>query len=142
MHPCLKGNLQETCARTFSFLVLLLVPTHFAGFARAVRCTHIYIHTLTCTLHAYKPTVHPAASRRLFFDVQVITLLLGEYTSFAHANLYYPTTRLRSYFSTIFAVHLHVYTRMLGCKRSFTTCLQLVSFKENHNTKLGALSIN
>ena len=35
-----------------------------------------------------------------------MTLLLAEYTLSAHANLCYPTTRLHSYFSTIFAAHL------------------------------------
>ena len=76
-----------------------------------------------CTLHVYKPTVRPVASSSLLFDLQVVTLLLAEYILFARANLYYPTTRLRSYFSTIFAAHLHVYTRTLGCKRSLKCIL-------------------
>ena len=58
-----------------------------------------------CTLHVYKSTKQPVASR-LFLDIQVVTLLLGEYTLFAQGNLYYPTTRLHSYyFSTIFVAH-------------------------------------
>ena len=73
-----------------------------------------------CTLHVYKPTLQPVASRRLFFDVQVVTLLLGEHTLFACANIYYPTTRLCSYFSAIFVAHLGVYARMMGCEKSFT----------------------
>ena len=48
-----------------------------------------------------------------------MTLWRAEYTLFARANPYYPTTGLRSYFSTIFAAHLRVYTRTTGCKRSF-----------------------
>ena len=53
------------------------------------------------TLHVYKPTVQLAvASHSLFFDIQVVTLLLVENTLFVRANLYYPTTRLPSYFST------------------------------------------
>ena len=59
----------------------------------------------------------PVASRNLFFDIQVVTLLLGEYTLFASANLCYPTTKLHSYFSTVFAAHLRVYTRTAGCNR-------------------------
>ena len=43
--------------------------------------------TLTCTLHAYKPTVWPVASCGLFLDNQEVTLLLGELTLFAPANL-------------------------------------------------------
>ena len=65
------------------------------------------------------PTVGPIASPSVFYDVQVLTLLLGECTLFAHADLYYPTTRLLSYFSTIFAAHLRVYTGMMGCKGSY-----------------------
>ena len=57
--------------------------------AHLVRYTHVY---LACK----KPSVQPVANRRLFFDLQVVTLLLGEYTLFARADLYYPTTRLRS----------------------------------------------
>ena len=72
---------------------------------------------LTCTLHVYKPTVWPVASRSLFLDIQVVTLLLGKYTLFACANLNYATT---SYFSTIFkAQHVYIYTAYTGCKRGF-----------------------
>ena len=37
-------------------------------------------HTLTCTLHVYKPTVQPVAGCSLFLDIQVVTLLLKEFT--------------------------------------------------------------
>ena len=39
-----------------------------------------------CTLHVYKTTVRPVASSSLFFDLQVVTLLLAECTLFARAN--------------------------------------------------------
>ena len=67
----------------------------------------------------YKPTALPGESCSLFLDIQEVTLLLGKYTLFSSANLYYPTTRLSSYFSTIFVAHLRVYTHTMGCKRSF-----------------------
>ena len=51
-----------------------------------------------------------------------MTVLLGKYTLFACANLYNPTTRLRSYFLAIFAAHLCVYTRTMGCKRNYGFC--------------------
>ena len=54
-----------------------------------------------------------------------MTLFLEEYTLFVCANLCYPTTRLRSYFSTLFAAHLRVYTRTTGCKRSFACILKI-----------------
>ena len=38
--------------------------------------------------------------------------LSGKYT----LNLYYPSTRLRSYFSTIFVTQLHMYTHMILSK--------------------------
>ena len=47
-----------------------------------------------CTLRGYKPTVRPVASRNLFFDLQEVTLLLGEYTLFA---LQISTTPLPGY---------------------------------------------
>ena len=56
-------------------------------------------------MRVYLPTMWPIASCQLFFDIQVLTLLLGEYTLFARTNLYYLTTRLRSYFSIIFVAH-------------------------------------
>ena len=62
-------------------------------------------HTLTCTLHVYKPTVQPVASRGLFLDIQALTLLLEQFTLLICVNLYYPTSRLHSYFSTIFVAH-------------------------------------
>ena len=80
-------------------------------------CTCRIIH---CMYLASILTLGPLASRSLFFDVQVLTLLLEKYSLFARANLCYPTTRRRSYFSTIFAAHLHVYTNTMGFKRSFT----------------------
>ena len=65
-----------------------------------LHCLHVLEDTLMCTLHVYKPTVQPVASRRLFFDLQVVTIWLVEFTLLARANLYYPTTRLRLYFFT------------------------------------------
>ena len=62
------------------------------------------------------------AARSMFFDVQVLTLLLEEFTLFASANLCYPTTSPCSYFSTIFAAHLRVYTRTMGCLRGLRLC--------------------
>ena len=53
---------------------------------------------------------------------------------FASANLCYPTTRLHSYFSTVFAAHLHVYTRTTGCKRGLTsrrTCTYVLVTEKN-----------
>ena len=125
MHPCLKGNLREGCAHAFSLLVLLVLPINLQGL-------HVLHDTLTCTLHVYKPTVQPVASSRLSFDVQVEALLLGEYSLFARANPYYPTTRLCSYFSTIFAAHLRVYTLRMGCKRSFSSFSYIPSFVYIH----------
>ena len=63
-----------------------------------------------------KPTVRPVASRTLFFNLQVVRLLLAEYTLFACGNLCYPTTRVRSYFSTIFAAHLRMYMLRPRCE--------------------------
>ena len=60
----------------------------------------------------------PVVSRSLFFDVQVMTPLMGKYTLFARADLCYSTTRLRSYFVTIFAAHLCVCACTMGWKRS------------------------
>ena len=95
-----------------------LAHVHFSR-----RCSKISPFTCrvcTCTLHVYKPTVWPVASSSLFFDFQVVTMLLAEYTLFAHANLCYPITRLCSYFSTIFTAHLRVYTYTMGCKRGLS----------------------
>ena len=47
-----------------------------------------------CTLRVFKPSVLPVASRNLFFDLQEVTLLLGEYTLFA---LQISTTPLPGY---------------------------------------------
>ena len=118
MHPCLKGNIRETLGHVFSLLVLSILPIY-------LQSLQVMYDTLTCTLHVYKPTVWLVASRSLFLDFQPVRLLLGQFTLFAHANLYYPTNRLRSYFSTIFVAHLPVYTRMMGCKRSFRSGVQL-----------------
>ena len=112
MHLFLKGNLRETCTCAFPLQVLQDLPVHLQGL-------HVPYYTLTCTLHPYQVAVGPVSIHSLLFDVQVVTLLLGKYTLFACANLCYPTTRLYSYFSTIFAAHLHVYTRTMGCKRGF-----------------------
>ena len=68
--------------------------------------------TLTCTSHVNKLTVWPEASRSLFLDIQVETLLLGEFSLLARANLCYPSSRLL-YVSTIFLAHLYVYTYIL-----------------------------
>ena len=54
------------------------------------------------------PTVRPVARSSLFYVLQVVTL----FTLFTSAYLYYPTTRLGLYFSTIFAVHLRVYIQV------------------------------
>ena len=51
----------------------------------------------TGALHVYKPTVWPVASCSLYFDIQAMTLLLGEFNYLAHANLHYTTTRPPSY---------------------------------------------
>ena len=127
-HPFLKGNLQETCTRAFPLQVLQDLPIDLQGL-------HMPYNTLTCPLHVYKPTVQPVASSSLFFDLQVVTLLLAEYTLFARANLCYPTTRLCSYFSTIFAAHLRVYTRTMGCKRDFKVGVL-------HSVQKGHIGIN
>ena len=85
-------------------------------------------HTLMCTLHVYKPIVWPVASRSLFLDIHVVTLLLGQLTLFACANRYYPTTRLRTYFSTIFVGHLYVYTHTMGCERSLKEYIDEIKY--------------
>ena len=68
----------------------------------------------------------------LFLDIQEVTLLLGEYTLFARANLYYTTTRLHSYSSTIFVAHIRVYTHTVGCKRSFRQSMYAFSVKHSN----------
>ena len=76
----------------------------------------------------------PVASCSLFFDVQVLTFLSEKYSLFAHANLCHLTTRLRSYFLTIFAAHLCVFTRMMGCKASLAshrTCTYVLVTEKN-----------
>ena len=75
----------------------------------SIHSTVIYIQ-----YNIYKPTVQPVASHSLFLDIHVVTLLLGKCSLFAHVNLYYPTTRLCSYF-----LHLCVYIHMMGCKKGF-----------------------
>ena len=80
-------------------------------------------HSSTCALHVHKPTEQLVASGSLFLDIQVVTFLLGDCRLFARANLYYLTNRLRSHISTIFAAHLHVCTRAMGCKRSLKLLL-------------------
>ena len=93
------GNLRETCICVFSLQVL--------------QGLHVPYNTLMYTLHPYEPTVGPVASHYLFY-LQIMALLMGKYTLFASANLYYSTARLCSYLSTIFAAHLRVYTHMIG----------------------------
>ena len=73
MHPCLKGNVREAWARAFSLLVLQILPICLQGL-------HVSYHTLACTFHVYKSNVCPVASRSLFVNIQVVTLLLGEFT--------------------------------------------------------------
>ena len=99
-------------------------------FHKCCKCSHdfleneisslstMYIYVLYM-IHSYvhKPTVQSVASVSLFLDIQEVALLLGEYTLFACTNSYYPTTRLRSYFSTIFVEHLLAH--VMGYKRSF-----------------------
>ena len=71
-----------------SLLVLQVLPIHLQGL-------HLLHDAHVCTMHGYnKPILQPVLSRSLILDVQVVTHLLGEYTLFAGANLYYPTTRL------------------------------------------------
>ena len=53
---------------TVSVLHVLLT-----GFSRAGRY-------FMCTLHVYKSSVWPVASCNLFLDIQVVTLLLREFT--------------------------------------------------------------
>ena len=104
---------QKKCTKSLGTYILpasVASATHsLAGFAHAVYYTPVY---LACNY----PTVLPVARHRLFFNIQVATLLLDEYTLFVRANLYKPTMRLHSYFSTIY---LRVYTAMKGYKRSF-----------------------
>ena len=75
------------------------------------------LYDLTSSLHEYKPTVQPVASRSLFLDNHVVTHLLGEITIFVCKSPLPNSLRLN--FSTIFIAHLCVYTHMMGCKRSF-----------------------
>ena len=65
---------------------------------------------LMYTLLAYKPTAWPVASHSLYLDIQIVALLLEQFSLFARANLYYPTTRVCLYFSTVFWVHLRIHT--------------------------------
>ena len=51
-----------------SLLVLQVLPIHLQGL-------HMPYRTLTCTLHVYKATVRPVASRSLFLDIPVVTFL-------------------------------------------------------------------
>ena len=64
-HPCLKGYLREACASAFSLLLLQVLLIHLQGL-------YLPYYTLTCTLHVYKPTVWPVASRSLFLVIQVV----------------------------------------------------------------------
>ena len=58
-----------------------------------------------CTLKVYKPTVQPVASRRLFFDLQVVTLLLVEFTCL-HVQI--STTPLPGYVYICMYTHVSV----------------------------------
>ena len=110
VHPCLTGNFERLGHLRFPCL--------------CCRCfLFTYIVCTCCKIHSRVPCIHTTHSGAcsLFFDVQEVTLLLGKFTLFAHANLCYPTSRLHSYFSTIFAAHLRVYRHTMGCKRSFTS---------------------
>ena len=83
-------------------------PHSLAGVAHAESYTKLVLYL--CTLYVYKPTVQPVTGHSLFLDVQVVTLLLGEYILFARSNLYYPTTRPRSYLWQLTCVY--TYDRM------------------------------
>ena len=63
--------------------------------------------------------MRPVSRRRLFFDIQVLIFLLGEYTLF---DVQISAMPLLGYghFSTIFFAHLCVYTCTIGSKRSLT----------------------
>ena len=76
---------------------MCVFPVSVAGAPIHLNGLHVPYDTLMCTLHLYKPTVQPVASRSLFLDIQVVALLLGEYTLFAC-----------------------VYTSTTGCKRGYT----------------------
>ena len=104
---------REAWASSFSLLVLEVLPMY-------LQVLHVLYDILMYTLHVYKPQVWPVASRILFLDIQVVILSLGEFSLFAHANLYHPTTRVCLYFSTILVAHLHVYTRTMLCRRGLS----------------------
>ena len=80
MHPCLKGNVQETWTRGYSLLLLQVLPIY-------LHSLHVLYDMLTCTLHAYQSTSQHLARCNLFLDIQIVTLLFGKYSLFAHANL-------------------------------------------------------
>ena len=117
-----KGHLNYTCDFITEFpdrtdpAIKIGMHIFSVGMHYGYECIHVSRVTYERLAHI----CFPVDSRSLFFDIQVLTLLLGKYTLFASANLCYPTTRLCSYFSTIFAAHICVYTRMMGCKRSFS----------------------
>ena len=112
-HPCLKEHLRETWAWIFSLLVLQVLPIHLQGL-------NVQYDTLTCILHVYRPSVRPVADYSLFLDIQVVTLLSGEYTLFAWVNLYYLTTRLPRSFQQ-YSQHTYLHDFRLF-KISWKTC--------------------
>ena len=79
-------------------------------------------------LHIYKPTALPIAGRSLFLDIQVVTLLLKEFSCFNVQNLCYPTSRLCLYFSTIFTAHLRVLEEIYRAKREYILIILLSLF--------------
>ena len=81
----------------FFLLVLQVLPIYLQGL-------HVPYNTLTCTVHVNKPTVQPVASQSLFLDVQIVTLLLGEF------NL--ATNRPWPYFSAIIVTHVDTYDEL------------------------------
>ena len=61
----------------------------------------------------YKPTVWPVASCSLFLGVQEVTLLLGEYSLFAHAKFLLPHYKATLIFfnnTSICSILMCVYT--------------------------------
>ena len=77
---------------------------------------------MCCIIHSHVPCFH---INPLWYLYLVAVCWCSSSDTFVRkiflvcsANLCYPTTRLRSYFSNIFAAHLRVYTRTMWCKRS------------------------
>ena len=105
--------------RDFGMCIIFASVVGFPHLLTLFACVLSYTHVY---LRAYKSSV---AGCSLFLDiyfntVQVSDTLFERIHVFASANLCYPTIRPCSYFSIIFAAHLRVYTRTMGCKRSFS----------------------